>query len=441
MKKRILSLAISAALVLTMLPAGALAAGDKGTPPVYNKATGCYEISTPDQLLYLSGSWKDGAPRDGHYVLTADIDMSGVKGFKPIASKKDKGFIGTFDGQFHAIKGLRVEYEKKYAGLFGYVGNQDDQAYIKDVALLDCYVTGQQNVGALAGVNYGTITGCVVTGEVKCLDLSNSHTAGGICGKLKEGEGPIVGHVEDCYVNADVSAPYDAGGVAGIQDGGGYLARCFAAGTVDTTAKSGTVGHAGGIAGSFNAGETLKDSVSAQTVINGVADVDKIVGQLDDEAATNITDNIAWEGTLLSGNEPTEQPIKWEDVSAAKMQDKATYEALGWDMSKVWDWSSSGKQPVLRGYDASIFPAVDYTVSGTRIISRALNIAPHNGKAEVSARIVTSDKVQSATLYYGYDSAKVDTAVAMKESERYLHSFSADRQDRRYVLLHRGQDR
>lgn len=312
--------------------------------------------------------------------------MTGVKGFKPIASKKDQGFIGTFDGQFHAIKGLRVEYEKKYAGLFGYVGNQDDQAYIKDVALLDCYVTGQQNVGALAGVNYGTITGCVVTGEVKCLDLSNSHTAGGICGKLKEGEGPIVGHVEDCYVNADVSAPYDAGGVAGIQDGGGYLARCFAAGTVDTTAKSGTVGHAGGIAGSFNAGETLKDSVSAQTVINGVADVDKIVGQLDDEAATNITGNIAWEGTLLSGNEPTEQPIKWEDVSAAKMQDKATYEALGWDMSKVWDWSSSGKQPVLRGYDASIFPAVDYTVSGTRIISRALNTAPHNGKAEVSAR-------------------------------------------------------
>ena len=116
MKKRILSLAISAALVLTMLPAGALAAGDKGTPPVYNKATGCYEISTPDQLLYLSGSWKDGAPRDGHYVLTADIDMSGVKGFKPIASKKDKGFIGTFDGQFHAIKGLRVEYEKEIRG-------------------------------------------------------------------------------------------------------------------------------------------------------------------------------------------------------------------------------------------------------------------------------------------------------------------------------------
>ena len=110
------------------------------------------------------------------------------------------------------------------------------------------------------------------------------------------------------------------------------------------------------------------------------------------------------------------------------MQDKATYEAVGWDMSKVWDWSSSGKQPVLRGYDASIFPAVDYTVSGTRIISRALNTAPHNGKAEVSARIVTSEKVQSATLYYAYDSSKVDTAVAMKESNgTYTASLPTDK--------------
>lgn len=43
-------------------------------PPVYNKSTGCYEIGTPEQLLYLSGAWKsadtngDGypdGPRDG----------------------------------------------------------------------------------------------------------------------------------------------------------------------------------------------------------------------------------------------------------------------------------------------------------------------------------------------------------------------------------------
>ena len=53
-------------------------------PPLFNKKTGYYEIETPEQLLYLSGNWKstdtngDGqpdAPRNGHYVLTADLDM------------------------------------------------------------------------------------------------------------------------------------------------------------------------------------------------------------------------------------------------------------------------------------------------------------------------------------------------------------------------------
>ena len=92
MKKRLTSLALSAMMVLSMVPATAFAAKDAGTPPTYNSATGCYEISTPAQLLYLAGKWKDGAPRDGHYVLTADIDMTGVKGFKPIASKKAEGF-------------------------------------------------------------------------------------------------------------------------------------------------------------------------------------------------------------------------------------------------------------------------------------------------------------------------------------------------------------
>ncbi|MEN6348510.1 MAG: hypothetical protein ABFD08_03800, partial [Syntrophomonas sp.] len=48
--------------------------------PVYNAAKNVYEISKPGQLMYLSGDWKDDAPRDGHYVLTADLDMTGYNG-------------------------------------------------------------------------------------------------------------------------------------------------------------------------------------------------------------------------------------------------------------------------------------------------------------------------------------------------------------------------
>ncbi len=62
--------------------------------PFYNAAKNVYEISKPKQLMYLSGDWKDGAPRDGNYVLTADLDMTGYNGFKPISSIKERCFAG-----------------------------------------------------------------------------------------------------------------------------------------------------------------------------------------------------------------------------------------------------------------------------------------------------------------------------------------------------------
>lgn len=433
-RKRALSLLLTAAMLLSMCTTLSFAKDEtRGVPPTYNAATGKYEIATADQLLYLSGTWKDGAPRDGDYVLTTDIDMKGIEGFKPIASKKEEGYLGTFDGQFHAIRNLKIDYPKKYVGLFGYVGNEDEQAYVKDVAMLGCEIIGQQNVGGIAGVNYGTVTGCVVTGLVRVDDLSNSHTAGGIAGKVKEGEGPIIGHVENCYVNAALEAPYDVGGIAGIQDGGGYVGNSFAAGTVEAY---GSNGAAGGIAGSFNAGDRIVNCVSAQTSISGTKDTDKIVGQLADEAATNISGNIAWEGTKLAGNEPVFQPIKWDDVSAAKLQTKATYEALGWDFSKVWTWSDSLKQPILRGFDQSIFAKIDYTVSGSRVISRAVNTAKLNAKTEISARVVGTDKVESATLYYGYDQAKVDAAVKMTASgDTYKAAIPTDKAEYVYYYI------
>ena len=182
-RKRLLSLLLCFAMASSLLVTTAAAKGpEDAVAPVYNAAEDVYEISTPAQLMYLSGTWKEGAPRDGDYVLTADIDMAGWEGFLPIASEKEEGYLGTFDGQYHAIRNLTIDYPKKYVGLFGYVGNENDQAYVKNVAMIDCEIRGQQNVGGIVGVTYGTITGCVVTGHVWVDDLSNSRTAGGGAG-------------------------------------------------------------------------------------------------------------------------------------------------------------------------------------------------------------------------------------------------------------------
>lgn len=450
--KRLLSTVLSMALVFSAMAVSPAAAAEetaevRGTPPTYNAETGKYEIATADQLLYLSGTWKDPAYRTADFVLTADIDMAGVEGFLPIASEKEEGYLGTFDGQYHAIKNLKIDYPKKYVGLFGYVGNENDQAYIKNLALLNCDISGQQNVGGISGVAYGTITNCLVTGHIRVEDLSNSHTGGGISGKVKEGEGPIVGKVDNCYVNAVLEAPYDVGGIAGIQDGGGYVGHSFAAGSVEAY---GDQGAAGGIDGSFNAGQDITGCVSAQTFIKGAQKTDKIVGQLDDESAYNIKNNIAWEGTDLQGVEPDFQPIKWEDVSAETLQNKQTYLDLGWDFEQNWSWNEKTKAPYLKGFDPAWFTAPDYTVNGTRLISRACNEADQNAKTEISVRVVGNEAVQSMTLHYSQaqqiasealatfdvQSVKIDKSAAMTKNAQGVYTATLPTDQAGYIFYY-----
>lgn len=80
-RKQLLCLLLSLAMLSTLLVIPAAAKGpEDAVAPVYNAAQDVYEISTPAQLMYLSSTWKEGAPRDGNYVLTADIDMAGWEG-------------------------------------------------------------------------------------------------------------------------------------------------------------------------------------------------------------------------------------------------------------------------------------------------------------------------------------------------------------------------
>ncbi|MEN6459936.1 MAG: hypothetical protein ABFC94_01010, partial [Syntrophomonas sp.] len=123
--KRISAKLLVIVMLLSMCVNSAFAQeGTTYEAPVYNAAKNVYEISKPEQLMYLSGDWKDGAPRDGHYVLTADLDMTGYNGFTPISSIKERCFTGVFDGQYHMIKNLVINYPKKYVGLFGYIGDE-----------------------------------------------------------------------------------------------------------------------------------------------------------------------------------------------------------------------------------------------------------------------------------------------------------------------------
>ena len=269
---KLLSMLLVLTMLLPLLAAGAFAKEAEGwwteevwdtetlvslgaKPPVYNKTAKTYEISAPEQLLFLSGGWKsadtnkDGqpdAPRDGRYVLMEDIDMGPLmesigkaitassgeesEGWMPPlsgnkdenADKTDGWFKGQIDGQFHTISNLHIRrVDEKYAALVGYLGNETfTSPVIRNLGLVDVSIEGKKTCGAFAGVSYGTIENCFATGSIKAKE-----TTGGLVGKC---EGPV----RNCLSYMKVKAKELVGGLAGSIETGGAVENCFVGGSV-----------------------------------------------------------------------------------------------------------------------------------------------------------------------------------------------------------------
>lgn len=147
---------------------------------------GVYQIGTPSELLWFAEHVKVNGIQKA--VLTADIDMTGVK-WTPIGTK-EKAFKGEFDGQGHVITNLNVnDPSLEYAGLFGYV---TDHATIKNLGVFGEF-SGGEYVGGIAGYSENSeITNCFFIGTV-----SGTNTNG------IANEDTIGDTVKNCYFQSD----------------------------------------------------------------------------------------------------------------------------------------------------------------------------------------------------------------------------------------------
>jgi hypothetical protein len=136
------------------------------------------------------------------YVLKNDITLTGE--WTPIGTTS-KPFSGLFDGKGHSIIGLNIT--AKDAGGTGLFGVIDESGTVKNVVLMNVSATGADNsrVGALAGVNYGDVSGVFVYGTI---DITNGNYIGGIIGIN-------YGSVYECTNNASITGEKYVGGIAG----------------------------------------------------------------------------------------------------------------------------------------------------------------------------------------------------------------------------------
>lgn len=211
----------------------------------YDSDTHTYSVYTPDGLT----EWAKAAQNDPslNCTLTADIDLTG-KDWTPIGESRD--YTGTFDGQGHSITGLAITTNStggENAVLFGSVGSNGT---VKNLQLKDVNCDVQQNgvAGGIANSNYGTITACSVTGEIK----ANNGAAGGIA---------VInfGTITACWFDGNLTTSYDNGGIA-----------AYNYSTITTCFYGGNAGH-----GAYNQGGTIdatkvEGTTTWQTAVDGM---------------------------------------------------------------------------------------------------------------------------------------------------------------------------
>ena len=170
---------------------------------------------------------------DGEFLLTGDIDASATAdwpakstqpGFLPIGSAASP-FSGTLHGNGHRISGLHIyRPAMDQVGLFGYIGAG---GVVDGVGLETVTITGQNQVGGLAGVNLGTVDQCYVQGGV-----SGVNGVGGLVGENQ-------GSVTESYSATTLSGG-STGGLIGADNGGSASVSFW------DTDVSGTISSGGG---------------------------------------------------------------------------------------------------------------------------------------------------------------------------------------------------
>ncbi|MGI6587531.1 MAG: GLUG motif-containing protein [Peptococcia bacterium] len=173
---------------------------------------------------------------DKHFQLACDIDATNTvnwnngAGFVPIGNPANK-FTGYFDGAGHTITGLSINQpERDNVGLFGCTEGGE----IKNLGLVDCAISGGNNVGSLVGHNQNTyLENCFSTGTV-----SGTSVVGGLVGY---GSGAYAGgryYLDNCYSRASVQGEVVTGGLIG-ELGSGWLKNCYASGSVQGIENTG----------------------------------------------------------------------------------------------------------------------------------------------------------------------------------------------------------
>ena len=358
--------------------------------------------------------------RDAHFRLVTDLDEStagygdvgsstanGGDGFTPIGDNSDR-FTGTFDGDNHTIRGLYIDLDRDGGlttdgvGLFGYVGAGGT---VQNVHLRDVDVNNSNGfIGALVGVNEGTVASASMTGAVS----STGGSAGGLVGWND-------GTVRDSYATGTVTGSGDSyGGLVGRNEEG-TVQSSYATGNV--TADD----FVGGLLGSNRFGEVETSYTTGEVSGSG-----EYVGRLVGYAGGTVSDSY-WETTAANGMDAvgvgSENTTGVAGLTPSEMRGAAAESNMGaLDFAGTWtvvDDATAASYPYLRANAQSPAPGLSVTDRPTfdEGDSASLTIDEDSGATAIDSLLTVTDTDSEGTLNW---------TVASPPSNGSLSGFPAE---------------
>ena len=220
--------------------------------------------ATPYQITDIYGLQGIGTYLTSSFALVNDIDASsaafwnGGAGFVPIGA--GSSFNGSFDGGGYVISYLMINRPfEDNVGLFGTLGGTADR-----VGLVAPEISGQQNVGALVGNNFGG----TITSSYAIADIYGSGEVDGV-GSVGGLVGLSAGIVSGSYANLNVYGTGNSiGGLIGFV-GAGSVTNSYAMGTVFGDLVNAS--NVGDLIGSTNPGVTVSGSYATGSVEGNTA--------------------------------------------------------------------------------------------------------------------------------------------------------------------------
>lgn len=296
---------------------------------LYEYGTGTAE----DPYLIYTKEQLQGIGRYPNKCFRLETDIENIGNWTPISSEKDGylGFSGSFDGNFHKIKGLQISGAKN-VGLFSVVyGAKIQNLYV------DATVSGDSNAGIIAGMSEGgRIEQCIAVGRVN----SQGSNAGGIVGS---NNGEVQNSISAAYM---IEASNYAGGIAGTNRGDIINCLCAAYSvSADMYASS---------AAGANIGGTIKNTVCASAYARDV--ITTRSGRVTTNKQSGITsgnycyDKMVSHSAVNFGEESQDGlEVGWDELVSPEFYK----DVMKWDLKNIWQEyvTEEFRLLSLRGFD------------------------------------------------------------------------------------------